>query len=259
MSDGTVGPGGRAPGTLELHGLEKLRIEQTSTAQRVMATMRDLIMRGDLRPGQPLPEAAVAASLGISRNTVREAFRLLTNEGLAVHAVNRSVTVKRLTPADIRDIYATRRALEIWAIQSRPEVTPAQLERLRAAVESGARATEGADWRTVATENLLFHQRIVELIGSERVDAFFARILAELALAFAVAPDEPSFLDAYRDDNPRVLALIEARRWDDCAKAMQNYLERSQRAVETIVRETEPPPDLDLATAGRRDGQADAR
>jgi DNA-binding GntR family transcriptional regulator len=222
----------------QLQGFEKLRIEQKSTAQRVMATMRDLIMRGDLRPGQPLPEAAVAASLGISRNTVREAFRLLTNEGLAVHAVNRSVTVKRLTLADVRDIYATRRALEIWALKSRPEVAPEQLDQLRAAVESGARATERKQWRAVATENLLFHQRIVELLGSERIDAFFARILAELALAFAVAPDEPAFLDAYKDDNPRVLALMQAGRWDECAEAMENYLNRSQRAVEAIVRES---------------------
>ena len=244
---------------MELHGLEKLRIEQKSTAQRVMATMRELIMRGDLRPGQPLPEAAVAASLGISRNTVREAFRLLTNEGLAVHAVNRSVTVKRLTPEDIRDIYATRRALEISAIRSRPEVTPAQLERLRAAVESGARATESENWRAVATENLLFHQRIVELLGSERVDAFFARILAELALAFAVAPDEPSFLDAYRDDNPRVLALIEARRWEECAKAMEDYLDRSQHALEAIVHNSSLEPDLDVAAVSRRSNPVEPR
>lgn len=226
---------------IELQGFDKLRIEQKSTAQRVMATIRDLIMRGDLSPGQPLPEAAVASQLGISRNTVREAFRLLTNEGLAVHAVNRSVTVKRLTPADIRDIYATRRALEIWALKSRPEITPAQLERLRASVASGALATDREEWRAVATENLRFHQRIVELLGSERIDAFFERILAELALAFAVAPDEPSFLDAYRDDNPRVLALIEAGEWDASAEAMENYLERSQLAVEAIVRNSAVP------------------
>jgi DNA-binding GntR family transcriptional regulator len=219
-----------------LPGFAKLHIEQTSTAQRVTATMRDLIIRGELRPGQPLPESAVAASLGISRNTVREAFRLLTSEGLAVHSVNRSVSVKLLTPSDIRDIYAARRALELWAIRSRPTLTEDQRDGLRAAVKRGHRATEEAQWRTVATENLLFHERVVALIGSDRVDAFFARILAELALAFAVARDEPGFLDEYRDDNSQVLALLEARDWDACAEAMENYLDRSERAVEAVVR-----------------------
>jgi DNA-binding GntR family transcriptional regulator len=222
----------RAP---DLPGFEKLRIEQSSTAQRVMATIRDLIMEGDLRAGQPLPEAAVAASLGVSRNTVREAFRLLTNEGLAVHTVNRSVTVKRITPADIRDIYAARRALELRAIQSRPAVSQHQLDALRDAVRIAAQATESGDFKTVATQNLLFHKRIVELLGSERLDAFFARILAELALAFAMAPDEPAFLDAFRDDNPTVLELLEAGRWDECARAMDDYLHRSQQAIEAVV------------------------
>jgi DNA-binding GntR family transcriptional regulator len=222
----------RAP---DLSGFEKLRIEQSSTAQRVMATIRDLIMQGDLRPGQPLPEAAVATSLGVSRNTVREAFRLLTNEGLAVHTVNRSVTVKQLTAADIRDIYAARRALELRAIQSRPTVTQGQLDDLREPVKLAAQATESGDWNTVATQNLVFHKRIVELLGSDRIDAFFTRILAELALAFAMAPDEAVFLDAFRDDNPRILELIQHRDWDQCARAMDDYLERSQQAVEEIV------------------------
>jgi DNA-binding GntR family transcriptional regulator len=239
--------GSRAAG---LPGFDKLRIEQTSTAQRVTATMRDLIMRGDLRPGQPLPESAVATSLGISRNTVREAFRLLTSEGLAVHSVNRSVSVKLLTPADVRDIYAARRALELWAIGSRPAISDAQREGLRVAVERGRRATAEGRWRAVATENLLFHQRIVELIGSARVDAFFARILAELALAFAVARDEPSFLDAYRDDNSRVLALLEEGEWDACGQAMEDYLDRSERAVEAVVRESLRSPPVDLAQTG---------
>jgi DNA-binding GntR family transcriptional regulator len=233
-------------GTDPLPGFDKLRIEQTSTAQRVTATMRDLIIRGELRPGQPLPESAVARSLGISRNTVREAFRLLTSEGLAVHSVNRTVSVKLLTPDDVRDIYAARRALELWAIRSHPTVTDAQRDALRAAVERGHRATEEEQWATVAAENLLFHQRIVELIGSDRIDAFFARVLAELALAFAVTRDESGFLDEYRDDNSRVLALLEARDWDACAQAMENYLDRSEKAVEVAVRESLTSPSNDL-------------
>jgi DNA-binding GntR family transcriptional regulator len=86
-----------------------------NATDRVVDVLRERILEGGLLPGEPLREVSVAAELGISRNTLREALRLLTSEGLAVQLPNKGVSVKTFTAAEVRDIYRTRRVLETQA------------------------------------------------------------------------------------------------------------------------------------------------
>ena len=88
-------------------------LARSSTAERVADIMRDRITDGSLAPGSRLPEDAVGSALGVSRNTLREAFRLLVHEGLAVAEFNRGVFVRRLTAADVVDLYRVRRLLSL--------------------------------------------------------------------------------------------------------------------------------------------------
>jgi DNA-binding GntR family transcriptional regulator len=216
-------------------GLSGLQLDRSSAAQQVADAMRALIMRGELRPGQPLPEASLAAPLGMSRNTIREAFRLLSADGLVDYQVHRGVVVRRLTEADIGDIYAARRALEVAALQFGREPNEAELEALRDAVDTAAAAAEQGDWATVATSNLLFHQRIVELIGSARVDGFFAGMLAQLRLAYASVTDEAGYFGPYVAENRRLYDLIATGRRKEAARLLREYLDRSEpSALEAV-------------------------
>ncbi|WP_211195545.1 GntR family transcriptional regulator, partial [Stenotrophomonas maltophilia] len=61
--------------------------------ESITTELRRMLVEGELVPGQRLSEAALAESLDISRNTLREAFRVLTREGLLTHEPNRGVTV----------------------------------------------------------------------------------------------------------------------------------------------------------------------
>ena len=71
--------------------------------------LRTHIMEGLFPPGTRLSEEVLGQALGVSRNTLREAFRLLCHERLAVHQMNRGIFVPVLTRADVTDIYARRR------------------------------------------------------------------------------------------------------------------------------------------------------
>jgi len=200
-------------------------------AQRAAEFIRDAIRSGALSPGQAVPEAATAASLRVSRNTVREAFRLLGGEGLLVHHVHRGVVVRQLDEADVRDIYAVRRTLELAAVGAARCLPPRGMDRLRGAVLEAEQAAGRGDWRAVSTLNLEFHQRLVALAGSPRLDEFFARILTELRLAFAAVADQPEFLLPYVRENRTLCDAIAAGRWDDALAGLRAYLARSERTV----------------------------
>ena len=93
-------------------------IQRQSTTEQAAAALRDAILTGKIPPGTPLREVALAAELGVSRNTVREAARLLGGEGLVRHQMNRGIVVAEITAADVRDIYAARAAVEAAAAEA---------------------------------------------------------------------------------------------------------------------------------------------
>ena len=72
-----------------------MRIDRSSTAERVADVLRELIIRGDLPAGTPLREQQLVGSLDVSRNTLREAFRLLGRERLVDYTLHRGVAVRR--------------------------------------------------------------------------------------------------------------------------------------------------------------------
>ena len=85
-------------------------LARTSTAERVADVLRERITDGSLAPGTRLPEDAVGSALGVSRNTLREAFRLLAHERLVVVEFNRGAFVRRLTVDEVVDLYLARRS-----------------------------------------------------------------------------------------------------------------------------------------------------
>ena len=127
-----------------------------SLGESITQKVRRMLVEGELAPGQRLSEAALAESLQISRNTLREAFRVLTREGLLKHEPNRGVTVAEPDMASIIDIYRVRRFIECKAIAQGYPLHPGALH-MREAVEVGIRAREAKDWMAVGTANMMFH------------------------------------------------------------------------------------------------------
>ena len=201
-----------------------------SLNERTADLIRSKIVKGEFLPGQRLSEAALSQSLAISRNTLREVFRVLTKEGLVRHAPNCGVSVAIPSMASIIDIYRVRRLIECQALAQAYPLHPAR-KHMRNAVETAVKCRSAADWQGVGTANMEFHMAIVELADSERLDVMFSHILAELRLAFGVLND-PEFLHApYVDNNMKILELFEAGRLAESANALSDYLVRSERII----------------------------
>src|SRR5690606_39343118 len=106
---------------------ENVVMSQGSTASAVSEQLSDLITDGKLAPGTRVSDTALALRLKVSRNTVREAFRLLAHDGLLVHEFNRGVFVAFVTSEDVRDVYRFRRVIEPQVVRA---LTPPDTHRL---------------------------------------------------------------------------------------------------------------------------------
>src|SRR5229473_6582660 len=96
--------------------MQSVHIDRVSVADQVATVLRQRILDGELRPGTSLQEVPLASALGVSRNTMREAMRILSLEGLLKRNLHRGVTVSQLSVRDVQEIYQLRRMLEIPAV-----------------------------------------------------------------------------------------------------------------------------------------------
>jgi DNA-binding GntR family transcriptional regulator len=205
-------------------------LQRSSTAERVARILRERITDGTLRPGSRLPEDALGTALGVSRNTLREAFRLLIHERLVVAELNRGAFVRRLTSEDVVDLYRVRRLVEGAAVHGfRGDA--AALQGLRRAVDEGRIAAKEDRWADVATANLHFHQAVVALAGSARLDEYMGQVAAELRLAFHVVADPRPFHEPYLGRNGEILERLAAGEPAAAADVLEDYLRAAERQL----------------------------
>jgi DNA-binding GntR family transcriptional regulator len=101
MPDEPTGPPKRA-GSGSLRGLGVgVAIQRHSTAEQTAAVLREAILEGRLTPGTPLRELPLADELNVSRNSIREAFRILEGEYLVPYKMNRGTVVAEFSDEKI--------------------------------------------------------------------------------------------------------------------------------------------------------------
>jgi DNA-binding GntR family transcriptional regulator len=158
--------------------LEGLVLRRTTTAQQVADALSTRILAGGFSPGSRLRESAIAGELGIARNTVREAVRILELGGLVRYEVNRGAVVISPTPEKVDALYTARHRLEAAAVSHRP--TDRDLTRLQDAFDRLVDVAPTHDAREIVPADLDFHAAIVAMLGSVRIDEFFADLTNEL-------------------------------------------------------------------------------
>jgi len=227
------GTGGAHHDTVEFptHGELPTRL---STAEQAAQVLRTQIAEGRLAPGARLRETAVAEAFAISRNTVREVFRLLAHERLLDFLPHRGVSVRRVSAAEVREVYVVRRLLEPLGATA-ALTQPTARYQLREAVANQSAAVAVDDWSAVGTADIEFHRILVGACGSVHLSALFDSLLAELRLAFLLLPDRRSLHEPYVARNATLSALLDAGDRQAASAEIEDYLATSERHVLSFV------------------------
>lgn len=203
---------------------------RASTVELLAAALRERIVEGVYLPGERLVEETIVRSLRVSRNSLREAFRLLTHERLLVHELNRGVFVRKLSADDVVDLYRVRKIVEGSAVRALRE-PPQRVDDLVEAVNAGDLATKNDDWRALGTANMMFHQAVAGLAGSPRVDELMRNLLAEMRLVFHTMADPRRFHEPYLERNKEILAAVEAGDGPRAERLLLRYLQDSEDQI----------------------------
>ncbi|WP_019544222.1 GntR family transcriptional regulator [Streptomyces sulphureus] len=213
---------------MDLLANDRLLLDRASTAERVADILRQRVIDGALTPGTQLSEEGVGKALAVSRNTLREAFRLLVHERLVVHEFHRGVFVRVLSVDDVVDLYRIRRLLETSSVQRAAGAPKALVEAVSEAVAEGERAARDERWWDVGTANMRFHEALVALACSPRANETMRQVLAELRLAFHVMSRPREFHEPYLGLNREIADLLAAASWRTAAERLDAYFDTAE-------------------------------
>ncbi|SNT35675.1 GntR family transcriptional regulator [Rhodococcoides kyotonense] len=159
-------------------------LQITSTRDALVAEIRNQILSGELRPGEPLTETALAARFGVARPTVRSALQVLVGRHLAEQSHGRSLIVPQFDNGDVEDLYFVRIPLEMQGIRaiienSRPLNEAEHCLKLMEAMP------DDASWGVRVETHTAFHVALIDSVGSTRLSRIYASLQDEMQLCLA--------------------------------------------------------------------------
>jgi DNA-binding GntR family transcriptional regulator len=200
---------------------KRLGDDYRSLHGRVIEELRQAILSRRLKPGERLVEGRLADELGVSRNPVREAIRVLESEGLVEVTARRGASVVTMTDEEARETIEVRALLEgqnaRLAARRREESI---IKRIAAVLKQGNEAVAARRYNLLSDLNQQFHHELAEA-GRNRVLADLLRRLRERT-AMLFAPTDP---------------VRQARTWDEHAAILRAIIAGDERAAATLAAE----------------------
>ncbi|MFI3173428.1 MAG: GntR family transcriptional regulator [Eubacteriales bacterium] len=150
-----------------------------SLADQAYNTIKNNILNLTYPPGMPLTESQLADALGMSRNPVRTAIKMLESEGLIVSDYYKTKMVKEITKKDIEEMYQLRELIETEALQlifssNRFEEYSYRIEEK--VVRMHAVAADMYEWE-IADMNM--HMEIISILDNSRINRMYEANLCE--------------------------------------------------------------------------------
>jgi DNA-binding GntR family transcriptional regulator len=199
---------------------------RTPVVEQIAGSIREMIVAGDLKPGDRVVESRIARQIGVGQPTVREALVALEHQGLVVRKANQGCVVTVLTRAEISQILRVREQLEGMAIELAMDLAPdSEMRRLVDVAVAMKEAAEAGDLPRFFDLDVSFHETLWRLSGNFMLPKLLSQTLMPL-LAFL-------FMRNLRDQSQlQLVAAAEAHR-----EIAQAILKRDRESARQVTRQ----------------------
>jgi DNA-binding GntR family transcriptional regulator len=214
-----------------------------TTADNTLEWLRRAIVARELRPGQRILQEDLANELGVSIGPVREALRVLEQEGQVTYRPRRGYFVTELSIADLREIYELRQILEERAARAAlPWLDEEALNRIASAASECAGAARAGDVALELDANRRFHMAIVGAPGLNHtiqvIRLLWDRTEAYRAIYYNSSAEREAAIEAH----DRIIAAVIAGDADELVRQLDAHRHRALSVLEQIL--DEAPEDV---------------
>ena len=203
----------------------------------VFKTLRQAILRGELKPGERLMEIQLANKLGVSRKPIREAIRKLELEGLVLMIPRKGAEVADITEKSLLDVLEVRRALEELSVQLVCDrITEEEIKELVTAAEAFKKALKSKDVTEIAEADVRFHdviyfatknQKLIQLLNNLREQMYRYRV--------EYLKNEEVYSQLLRE-HEEIIQHISKREKDKAARIVCKHIDNQVDTVMDVIR-----------------------
>lgn len=206
----------------------------------VFNTLREAILKGDLKPGERLMELQLASKLGVSRTPIREAIRMLEQEGLAVTMPRRGAEVAKMTLKDMEDVLEIREALDELAVRiACNKITEEQMKRLIEVKEAFEASTKSGDVKKIAEADVKFHDIIYEATDNPKLVTMLNNLREQVYRYRVEYIKNPNNYPTLIAEHEAIVDGVKNRDVSKAAAAMHLHVENQALAVKAVIQQQE--------------------
>ena len=204
----------------------------------VFQTLRSAILKGELKPGERLMELQLADTLGVSRTPIREAIRMLEQEGLAITIPRKGAEVAKMTIKDMEDVLQIRGVLEELAARvSCSKITDQELRELRIAMIEFDEQTKEDNVVELAKADVVFHDIIYKAADNPKLLLLLNNLREQMYRYRTEYLKEKDRHEQLIREHHEIVKALEERNEERVAKIVKQHLRNQERAVKEIIRE----------------------
>lgn len=203
----------------------------------VFNTLRQAILRGELKPGERLMEIQLANKLGVSRTPIREAIRKLELEGLVLMIPRRGAEVAEITEKSLRDVLEVRRALEELSVQlACRRIEAEQIEELKEAAKEFEVALKSGDVTAYAEADVKFHDIIYCATDNQRLIQLLYNLREQMYRYRVEYLKREEVHEQILDEHNHIIEMIEKRDEERAVAAVCQHIDNQVEAVADTIR-----------------------
>lgn len=210
----------------------KRPIERMSLHDQLVAKVREMIVNGELQAGAPLPERMLCETFGVSRTPLREAFKILANEGLIELRSHRTPVITPINRDEIANIFDIMVVLDgVAGSQAATLATDGDIARLNAMHERLIQLHRDVARTAYFRLNQEIHVEITRLAGNPVLLNIWTTLHANIFRARAVANYDARRWTESVEEHETFMALLRARDAAGFAAALSTHTRKTGEAV----------------------------
>ncbi len=215
---------------------QSAQIQRQPLHEIVAGRIRDLIIEGELAPGEQVNEARLCAILGTSRTPIREAIRTLAGEGLIVLRPGRSTIVRQFSRNEVHDMLEVIAKLESLAARKACEkASDEQIAAIVKAHEQMMHYFEAQDRLPYYKLNQQIHSTIVEAAGNSALAEVHSLLQARMKRIRYEGHNGPQRWESAAQEHVRIIEAIIARDGDAAEKATQAHIQNTWERIKDDI------------------------
>jgi len=216
----------------------KTSIIRRSLHDEIGDLVREMILSGDLEPGEKVPEKELCARFGVSRTPMREALKVLAADGLVTLTPNRGAFVTVLTIEDLADVFPVMGSLEALSGElAATLMTDAEIAEVRTIHTAMVEHFENRDLAAYFELNQRIHEAILEGSRNQTLIAMYRSLAGRVRRARYLANMSESRWQRAVEEHGIILQRLEKRDAKGLAEILKQHLANKLETVRTWVLE----------------------